>query len=251
MTPTEREGTFLVFDLDGVLVDTQDAENGGLAHVGELMGVTLGKERRDELFSGKKLQECLDLLEELAGTPPPPDAVALARARCEELIGGRLEPLAGVARALDLLAALPGVSGMCVASNSPLELIERRLAQAGILHHFGRRLYSAYEVDAWKPDPKLFLAAAERSGAAVADCLVIEDSPVGVAAGVDAGMRVLQYAPDPAVGAHREGARVFRSMADLPDLVAEAVSRRSAAASLGAPGSPFSPDVVVTPERIR
>ncbi|MFG2330900.1 HAD family hydrolase [Streptomyces sp. NPDC048604] len=241
--PAVPAGTFLVFDLDGVLVDTQDAENGGLAHVGELMGVTLGKERRDELFSGKKMQECLDLLEELAGTPPPPDAMPIARARCEELIGDRLEPLAGVADALDRLGVLPGVSGMCVASNSPLELIERRLAKAGLLHQFGGRLYSAYEVAAWKPDPKLFLAAAERSGAAVVDCLVIEDSPVGVAAGLDAGMRVLQYTPDPAVGAHLEGAEVFRSMAELPGLVAAVIARRSAASSTPADAPALTPDI--------
>lgn len=220
-------GLLLVFDLDGVLVDTQDAENGGLAYVGELMGLTLDKERRDELFSGKKMQECLDLMEELTGTPPPADAMPIARARCEELIGDRLEPIDGVAYALERLSALPGVAGMCVASNSPLELIERRLAKAGILHHFGGRLFSAYDVDAWKPDPKLFLWAAERSGGAVGDCLVIEDSPVGVAAGLDAGMRVLQYTADPELGAHRAGAEVFRSMRDLPGLVAATVAQRA------------------------
>ncbi|MEU7019343.1 HAD-IA family hydrolase [Streptomyces sp. NPDC046203] len=231
-------GLLLVFDLDGVLVDTQDAENGGLAHVGELMGLTLGKERRDELFSGKKMQECLDLMAELTGTPPPADAMPIARARCEELIGDRLEPLDGVACALRRLAALPGVAAMCVASNSPLELIERRLAKAGILHHFGGRLFSAYDVDAWKPDPKLFRWAAERCGAAVRDCLVIEDSPVGVDAGLDAGMRVLQYTADPGTGAHREGAEVFRSMRDLPGLVASAIARRSARTARTAPHAP-------------
>ncbi|MFD3872122.1 HAD family hydrolase [Streptomyces sp. NPDC058623] len=243
MRMNEPDGTFVIFDLDGVLVDTQDAENGGLAHVGELMGLTLGKERRDELFSGKKMQECLDLLEELAGTPPPLDAMPIARGRCEELIGDWLEPIAGVAHALDRLSAMPGVAGMCVASNSPLELIERRLAKAGLLHHFGGQLFSAYEVEAWKPDPKLFLAAAERSGAAVADCLVIEDSPVGVNAGLDAGMRVLQYTADRAAGAHREGAEVFRSMRDLPELVASAITWSAA--------SPVSTLSAATPERIR
>lgn len=212
-------GTFVIFDLDGVLVDTQDAENGGLAYVGELMGLTFDKERRDELFSGKKMQECLDLMEELTGTSPPPDAMPLARAKCEELIGDTLEPIDGVAAALARLSAMPGVSGMCVASNSPLELIERRLAKAGILHHFDGGLFSAYEVGAWKPDPKLFLRAAEAAGAAVDDCVVVEDSPVGVDAGLDAGMRVLQYTADPETGPHRDGAVVFRSMHDLPALV--------------------------------
>ncbi|MFB7917441.1 HAD family hydrolase [Streptomyces sp. NPDC056061] len=216
----------VICDLDGVLVDTQDAENGALAHIGELMGLSLGRERRDELFSGKKMQECLDLMEELAGTPPPPDAVPLARARCEELIGDRLEPLAGVTEALGELGALPDI-GLCVASNSPPEIIGSRLAKAGLLHHFDGRLFSAYDIGAWKPDPKLFLWAAERCGAAVDDCLVVEDSPVGVDAALDAGMRVLQYTPDPATGPHRDGAVVLPSMRDLPALVA---AHRSAAA---------------------
>ncbi|MFF9347893.1 HAD family hydrolase [Streptomyces sp. NPDC014734] len=209
----------VICDLDGVLVDTQDAENGALAHIGELMGLSLGRERRDELFSGKKMQECLDLMEELTATAPPPDAIGLARARCEELIGDRLEPLAGVAEALDALGALAH-TGLCVASNSPLEIITSRLTKAGILHHFEGRLFSAYDVGAWKPDPKLFLWAAERCGAAVDDCVVVEDSPVGVDAALDAGMRVLQYAADPATGPHRDGAVVLRSMRDLPALVA-------------------------------
>lgn len=258
----DLNGTFLVFDLDGVLVDTQDAENGGLAHVGELMGLALGREQRGELFSGRRMQECLDLMEELAGTPPPADAVPIARAKCEELIGDRLEPVDGVAYALERLGALPGVAGMCVASNSPLELIERRLATAGILHHFGERLFSAYTVEAWKPDPKLFLRAAEQSGAAVEHCLVIEDSPVGVDAGLDAGMRVLQYTADPATGAHREGAEVFRSMRELPALVASAITRpagargTAAASASGPPAGdlPFplpAPSTTATPGGIR
>ncbi|MDH2389223.1 HAD-IA family hydrolase [Streptomyces sp. HNM0663] len=212
---------FVIFDLDGVLVDTQDAENGALAHVGELMGLSLGTEQRDELFSGKKMQECLDLMAELTGKAPPRDAMPIARAKCEELIGDRLEPLEGVADALDRLRALP-LAGMCVASNSPLEIIESRLAKAGILHCFDGQLFSAYDVGAWKPDPRLFSWAAESCGAAAEDCVVVEDSPVGVDAGLGAGMRVLQYTADPAAGPHREGAVAFSSMHELPALIGDA-----------------------------
>ncbi|MFF0223658.1 HAD family hydrolase [Streptomyces sp. NPDC004629] len=207
----------VIFDLDGVLVDTQDAENGALAHIGELMGLTLGTQQRDDLFSGKKMQECIDLMEAMTRTAPPPDAMALARAKCEQLIGERMDPIDGVADTLERLSAR-GL-GMCVASNSPREIIERRLAKAGVLHHFGDRLFSAYDVSAWKPDPKLFLWAAAECGAAVDDCVVVEDSPVGVDAALGAGMRVLQYAADPAVGPHRGGAQVFTSMRELPGLL--------------------------------
>ncbi|WP_328962267.1 HAD-IA family hydrolase [Streptomyces virginiae] len=216
-----RADEFVVFDLDGVLVDTQDAENGGIAHVGEMMGLRLDKDQRDELFSGKKMQECFDLMADLSGNAPPQDAMAIARARCEELIGDRIEPIDGVAYALEQLAAAVG-DRMCVASNSPLAIMRSRLEKAGILHHFGTRLFSAYDVDAWKPDPKLFRWAAESCGVTPEVCVVVEDSPVGVDAAVAAGMRVLQYTADPATPPHREGALTFPSMRALPRLVRDA-----------------------------
>ncbi|WP_051871704.1 HAD family hydrolase [Streptomyces sclerotialus] len=204
----------VVFDLDGVLVDTQYAENGGLAYVGELMGLRISADQADALFAGKKMQECIDLMADLASAPPPPDAMTLARARCEELIGDRLDPIDGVADALTSLDA-----PLCVASNSPRDLIEKRLSGAGVLHHFGDRLFSAYDAGAWKPDPRLFLWAAARCGAGPADCVVIEDSRVGVDAALAAGMRVLQYTADPSGRPHREGVVTFSEMRALPDLV--------------------------------
>ncbi|MEU7576192.1 HAD-IA family hydrolase [Streptomyces sp. NPDC041068] len=207
----------VIFDLDGVLVDTQHAENGGLAAVGALMGLTLTAERADELFSGKKMQECIDLMAELAGVEPPPDAIPLARAACEELIGDRLDPIDGVRTALAGLADA-GIP-MCVASNSPRELIAGRLDAAGIRPYFGERLFSAYDVDAWKPDPRLFLRAAESCGTAPEWCVVVEDSVVGVDAALAAEMTVVQYAADPAQGPHRAGVRVLTRMDAVPEAV--------------------------------
>lgn len=208
----------IIFDLDGVLVDTQDAENNALAYLGGLMGLPLGEDEARELFSGKKMQECIDLMTERSGNGPPPDAMALVRARCEELIGDRLDPIADVAYALDHIPARK-----CVASNGPREIIERRLRQAGVLHHFGSRLFSAYEIESWKPDPDLFLWAARTCGSDVDECVVIEDSLVGVAAAVGAGMRVLQYTPEPGTPPHLPDVPTFSSMALLPDLLSGAV----------------------------
>ncbi len=208
----------VIFDLDGVLIDTQDAENGALAYLGTLMGLDLSPAEANALFSGKKMLDCIDLMEERSGTAPPPDAMALVRAQCEVLIGDRLCPVADVAPALEAIAATK-----CVASNSPHEIIERRLRQAGVSHHFAPRLFSAYEINAWKPDPKLFLWAAAECGADIDECVVIEDSPVGVEAALRAGMRVLQYAADPAAGPHYPDVGVFSSMSLLPRLLADAV----------------------------
>lgn len=204
----------VIFDLDGVLVDTQDAEDGSLAHVGTLMGVHLAYAEMKSLFAGKRMQECLDILEDRAGSPPPPNAMAIARAKCEELIGADFEPIADVPYVLDRIPTLKSV-----ASNGPRDIIERRLRASGIAHHFGDRLYSAYDVEAWKPDPKLFLWAAQECDVDVSRCLVIEDSTVGVDAALAANMPVLQYTAHSVTRPHRDGVETFSHMRELPDLV--------------------------------
>jgi HAD superfamily hydrolase (TIGR01509 family) len=207
----------VIFDLDGVLVDTQDAENRAIVHVAELMGLHLDHREATALFEGKKLQECIDLLVELAGHPAPPDAIPLARAECERLVGAVPPTVPGVVEALADISTLK-----CVASNSPPGIVRDRVAGAGLLPHFEDRLFSAYEINAWKPDPALFEHAAAVCGVPPELCLVVEDSAVGVAAGVAAGMRVLHYTGGsrPGEGAPAgPGVLGFDVMARLPALV--------------------------------
>jgi len=204
----------VIFDLDGVLVDVQHAENGALAHLAERMGLHLSVRQAAELFSGRRLQECIDLIERMSLTTPPADAVQIVRAKCEDIIGRRIEPIDGVDYALRRIKTTK-----CVASNSPPEIIERRLETSGIAHHFGDRRYSAYDINAWKPDPRLFLWAADDLGAQAERSVVVEDSAVGVAAGLAAGMRVLQFTGDGNTTAHPSGVLPFSSMRALPRLV--------------------------------
>lgn len=213
----------VIFDLDGVLVDTQDAENNALAYLGELMGLSIGRAERDHLFAGKKMQECIDLMEEMSALPPPPNAMSIVRAKCEELLGPRLEPIDGVEHVLGQLDC-----NLCVASNSPPEIIQHRLRSAGVLHNFGNRLFSAYEIGAWKPDPRLFLWAAAECSADAKDCVVIEDSLAGIDAALGGGMQVLQFNTDPSVQPHRKGVVTFSSMSRLPELVRHARTSPSA-----------------------
>lgn len=84
----------------------------------------------------------------------------------------------------------------CVASNAPWAEMELSLGLTGLRHHFGDRVFSAYDVGAWKPDPGLFLHAAAARGVAPSHCPVVEDSEGGVTAGVAAGMRVVAPLPD-------------------------------------------------------
>jgi HAD superfamily hydrolase (TIGR01509 family) len=204
----------VVFDLDGVLVDTQYAEDGGLVRLARRMGLTIGDEQASELFSGKRLATCIELLETLSGRPAPEDAVEFVRAACERILGPRIDPVDGAEEALRRITGTK-----CVASNSPRDLIERRLRASGLLGYFEDRVCSAYDTNVWKPDPGLFLSAAAEYQVPPSECTVIEDSAVGVCAGVRAGMRVLQFTNGRSCPPHSEGVVTFAHMAQLPDLI--------------------------------
>jgi HAD superfamily hydrolase (TIGR01509 family) len=98
---------------------------------------------------------------------------------------------------------MPGVTEMlvelpyarCVASNGPPAKIAHGLRAAGLEAFFGENVFSSYDVGRWKPDPHLFLHAAERMGFAPAQCIVVEDSNAGLAAAKAAGMSAIRYCP--------------------------------------------------------
>jgi HAD superfamily hydrolase (TIGR01509 family) len=112
------------------------------------------------------------------------------RARVLDALCTRLEPVPGIAALLDRIG-----SPTCLASSSDHARIESSLATTGLLGHFpdGRR-FSATDVRRGKPAPDLFLHAADRCGHGAGDCVVVEDSPHGVAAAVAAGMAVIGFA---------------------------------------------------------
>jgi HAD superfamily hydrolase (TIGR01509 family) len=130
-----------------------------------------------------------------------------------------LTEIDGIGRLLDALTAA-GVP-TCVASSGSHERIERTLGITGLHDHFAGRIFSALEVEHGKPAPDLFLHAAARMGVVPARCVVIEDSPYGVEAGVAAGMRVLGYGGGLATGEvlSQSGAEVFGHMSQVPGLL--------------------------------
>jgi len=121
----------------------------------------------------------------------------------------------GVVEALDGIE-LP----TCIASSGSQEKMRLTLGLTGLQDRFAGRIFSGEEVPRGKPAPDLFLHAAARMGTPPGECVVVEDSPFGVAAATAAGMSVLGYAPDgDDERLAREGARTFVSMAELPALV--------------------------------
>jgi HAD superfamily hydrolase (TIGR01509 family) len=137
--------------------------------------------------------------------------------RLQEAYVSELAPVPGIVQALD---AIPYAT--CVASSGTQEKIRFSLTLTGLYDRFDGRIFSASEVVRGKPAPDLFLHAADRMRAVPNECVVVEDSAPGVAAGLAAGMQVLAYAGGvtPAEKLKRSGAVVFNDMRELPNLLA-------------------------------
>jgi HAD superfamily hydrolase (TIGR01509 family) len=209
----------VIFDCDGVLVDSETISNSVLARLlsSEGLATTLAEARRD--YQGLLLGEILDRAQAKLGRPLP--AGWLARYERERTVAFRreLQPVLGASEAVARVIA--GGVKVCVASQGKLEKTRLSLDLTGLRQHFAdRALFSAHCVARGKPYPDLFLHAASVMKVTPAACVVIEDTPSGVAAAVSAGIRVLGYAADSdetALG--RAGAEVFRSLAELPQLL--------------------------------
>lgn len=207
----------IIFDCDGVLVDSESISNGVIAEMLTDLGWPTSVEEAYDLFAGTTLKLIQEKLMDKTGKPAPPDFEQTFRSRCFERFNNELKPIEGIHNALDQIPL-----EKCVASNGPLHKIESNLGLAKLTDYFGENLFSAYQIKKWKPEPDLYLYAAKRMGYEVKDCIVVEDSTHGVKAGIDAGMSVFGYAghSNPTL-LKEEGAIVFDDMNALPNLIKE------------------------------
>jgi HAD superfamily hydrolase (TIGR01509 family) len=211
----------VIFDCDGVLVDSETISNSVLARLltAEGLPTTLPQARRD--YQGLLLGEVFERAEEkLLGRALPEDLPSRFESERAGVFRRELQPVAGAAEAVERVTAA-GVD-VCVASQGKLEKTRLSLDLTGLGRLFSdRALFSAWNVPRGKPHPDLFLHAASEMGAEPARCVVVEDTPSGVMAGVSAGMRVFGYAADSDESALRSaGATTFNSLERLPELLA-------------------------------
>lgn len=205
----------VIFDCDGVLVDSERLSNRILVEFVAEFGLTLELEEAILLFKGCKMADCIVVIEQRLGKKMPPDFVTQLRACTAKAFERELLPVQGIETALDKIN-LP----ICVASSGPLEKIQLALRVTNLLPRFEGRIFSSYEIGSWKPAPDLFLYAAKKMGVQAQFCTVVEDSILGVRAGIAAGMKVLGYTSQNEATLLEEcGARVFYSMYQLPDLL--------------------------------
>lgn len=215
-----KKSSLVIFDCDGVLVDTEQAANKSLTERLNLLGWDISYEACRRRFVGKSLKSVQAEVEVELGRNLAADWDVTIEREEIEVFRHTTEAIVGVEAQVMRLRDL-GIP-YCVASSGRIEKMHATLGSAGLLPVLKDVLFSATMVKNGKPAPDLFLHAASAMGHAPETCVVIEDSRPGVEAGVAAGMRVLGYAGDPMTdraALEAAGATVFESMVQLPDLL--------------------------------
>ena len=210
----------IIFDCDGVLVDSEELSNRVFAEEARKLGSKLTDQEAEDYFAGTSLKHCMEYVEKELGKALPKDFEETYRQKSFEAFERELQPVQGIRNVLEQLN-IP----FCVASNGPASKVEFNLKLTGLFHFFEpvlpsgkNRIFSAYDLNVWKPDPTLFLTAAKTMNTHPSKCLVVEDSPSGVKAGVAAGMMVLGYAKEKQSSTLKEaGARIIFPIGELMD----------------------------------
>ncbi|CAM5389500.1 MULTISPECIES: HAD family hydrolase [Streptomyces] len=208
----------VIFDNDGVLVDSEPLSNRLLAAYLTELGHPTSYEDSIRDYMGSAMHRIHDLILERTGQRLPVDFDEVFHARVFAAFERELRPVPGVAGVLEKLAA-DGVP-YCVASSGSHARIRVGHRTTGLDRWFPEgRVFSSEDVGRGKPAPDLFLHAAERMGVAPKRCVVVEDSPLGVRAAVAAGMDVYGFtAMTPAAKLAGAG-QLFSRMDQLPDLL--------------------------------
>jgi HAD superfamily hydrolase (TIGR01509 family) len=196
--------TLLIFDCDGVLVDSEVIAHQTLLDALAPLGFTVTLQESYDLFAGRSLKDTLLVIERQLGRALPDDFLDQSRDLLFARFRAGLRPVGGVEAAI---AALP--YRRCVASSSAPDRLRLALAVSGLAPLFGEHVFSAAQVEHGKPAPDLFLFAARSMDANPTRCIVIEDSPLGVEAGMAAGMSVIGFA-----GASHATEELARRLAD-------------------------------------
>ena len=208
----------VIFDCDGVLVDSEPIALRGNVESFAEFGHTVTEELIVHEFLGKSNDAILEIA---SGWIGPQQALAWNtkfRKLYYDTLAEQVEPVDGIVEALDQID-IP----MCVASSGTHEKMAITLGRTGLYQRFEGRIFSATEVSRGKPEPDLFLHAAFQLGVRPDACAVIEDSQYGVRAARAAGMRSFGYAGGvtPAAWLQGPGTVVFHDMRELPALLKE------------------------------
>ena len=178
----------VIFDCDGVLVDSEPIANRVLVDMANELGANIDLDYALKNFKGTSMQRCQEQIAELVTQRLPDDFLPRFRERSFESFRQNIQPVDGITDVLEKLD-IP----FCVASSGPENKIRLNLELTGLLPHFEDKIFSCFTVRKWKPDPTVFLWAAETMGFKPEECIVIEDSISGVNAAKNGGFDVFGF----------------------------------------------------------
>lgn len=219
----------VLFDCDGVLVDSEPITNGVLRDMLEERGWSMTQAECEERFIGRTVREERAQIEKHTGLPFTEEWLQSFYVRRNVALEARLTAIAHIHdTVVRVHRACEG--RMACASGADRGKVELQLRKVGLYDYFAGRIFSGHETPRSKPHPDVYLAAAAALGVAAERCAVVEDTVTGVSAGVAAGARVFAYAPvgaDPGRHAAQQtallragAAELFQDMRELPGLLA-------------------------------
>lgn len=214
----------VLFDCDGVLVDSERITNGVLRDMLEELGWKLSADQCMRLFVGKAVKDERALIEARTGQPLTDDWLVRFRERRNVGLIGGVQPIRGAVGAVAVIHdRLEG--RIACASGADRFKVELQLDKCGLMPYFDGRIFSGHEMPRSKPAPDVYLAAAAALGVEPGRCAVVEDTVTGVAAGLTAGATVFGYSP-PEAGHDAPGAlraagavHIFDDMVQLPHVL--------------------------------
>ena len=205
----------IIFDCDGVLVDSESISNQVIVDLANTQGDNIDLDYAINHYAGTSLRFVKDDVERIIGKKLPSNFDQEYRRITYLKFQTEIQPVQGIQKVLEALT-IP----FCVASNGPLAKMELNLQVTELYEYFGGNLFSAYEIGKWKPDPALFLHAAEVMGFHPKECVVVEDSMSGIKAAKAGGFDVFGFAHNQNKDEFfKEGATVFSEMKELLSLL--------------------------------
>lgn len=205
----------IIFDCDGILVDSEGISDAVLIEMAKEVGVQIDINYIKHHFAGRSLKYIFKCIEEQIEGELPNDFEQDYRTRTFNRFKTDLQPIEGIHNLLNQIN-IP----ICVASSGPPNKIELNLTTTKLLDQFKGCIYSSYDIGVWKPNPDIFEHATKQMGFKPEECTVIEDSLAGVKAGVAGGFDVFALAHDGNEKVLREaGATVFSHMDELLSLL--------------------------------
>lgn len=203
------------FDCDGTLVDSEVICSKACVHMFAQYGIQLAPEDIFKAFKGVKLDEIIDNISKQHHVSlEKPELERIYRAEVARLFESELKEIEGAAALLKQMKV-----PMCIVSNGPVSKMQHSLGNTGMLDYFPDKLFSGYDIQCWKPDPKLMFHAADKMQVEVKNCVLVDDSMAGAQSGVAAGMEVFYFCTDRLnKPIDHPKVTVFTALAQLPAL---------------------------------